>query len=451
MIKKAFSLLTLIAFLSLLSISTTAQEFSPEQKLIINEKVQKLAVDYELFSQLSEDGIRISGFYSKKLRNLFETDIETNSSIIYNDVNLVNTNEEKLDIDEYIQFVGKSFPNGLAIKLTDIQIAEPEKDDKSDNYFIIFQAEKKIMGLYQSKFVYSNSVKLYFKIEFIEISENVYDNFTIKAISKQPFKIKKRKIKEQEFDVFVSGGKSSITASSPSYNDSLSFSPETGFVGGVNYNIFVNNKFGIGIGLGLSKYKSSAYLAHYAESYETIDSEGETYIRNVDAVNLIENWDILYADLPINLYYRVKLSNKFLVQMGVSTCFSLKLKDNYNMTGIYTYTGYYPRLNVSLSDLPENNFGTNQQTNYNGQLNLSPLNVSISGELTFKYLLDNYKSIYMGFRYSRNLMNIQGNSAESYKLSLPDGSFNSILNSGSSIGIRYAGIQLGIIFKLKKK
>ena len=120
-----------------------------------------------------------------------------------------------------------------------------------------------------------------------------------------------------------------------------------------------------------SSWRASSDQSWYTINYQSVtpqvDMDGESFELRATYKNWQEKQQALFMDIPLTLQYRHTLSNKISLQGSGSGKISIPISSSYKTTdGSITTIGYYSRLNVELSDLPEYGFTTITDS-YNGK------------------------------------------------------------------------------------
>jgi hypothetical protein len=126
---------------------------------------------------------------------------------------------------------------------------------------------------------------------------------------------------------------------------------------------------------------------------------------------------------------------------------SLPLKSNYNSTGIFSFTGYYPAYNVLLKDLPEYGFVNDASVSGKGEYELRKYFFEAVAGAGFQFLIANKIQLSAGVSYARSLTDIADYTKPYDFLLLSDneginsmlgGSYRSMIESfGLNLSVRY--------------
>jgi hypothetical protein len=82
------------------------------------------------------------------------------------------------------------------------------------------------------------------------------------------------------------------------------------------------------------------------------------------------------------------------------------LKKDYNSSGIFTFTGYYPEFNVLLSDLPEYGFASDAVVSTSGEAELKQYFAEGVIAAGFQFLIANKIQLSLGASYAKTLTDI---------------------------------------------
>ena len=200
---------------------------------------------------------------------------------------------------------------------------------------------------------------------------------------------------------------------------------------GVNYTKVTNN-------LGLSSY--------YIE-YQTVDTDDEEYTRIVISDNINEIQKYTFLDVKLGLQYRINLSSKLKLNISANGMYSLNLNNEYESDGIFSYQGYYPQYNITLYDLPQYNFASNQNLETKGDLDLGS-SISLLLGLGMELRLSEGINLQLEGYYQQGLNNISKNKTESYIISDNPSDFNSIISASSETKLSGYGLSIGLVFVL---
>lgn len=225
-------------------------------------------------------------------------------------------------------------------------------------------------------------------------------------------------------------------------NSSISFSFEAGY--------YFSKYIGVATGISFSPYKTALSLDNYANSFDTIDSEGEIYERRISGDQIKEIQKISFVEIPVLLCLNYPYSRIIGLYLQSGINMSIPITNSYSSSGTFTYTGYYPEYNVLLENLPYEGFVSNIESEVQGNLCIKKLNpqaVAIGG---FYFYPDKQVQISVGFLYKRMLTGIyDGSNTESLQLSTNEGQIRSMMNGCSKVTTNSAGIMVSLRYFIK--
>jgi len=211
-----------------------------------------------------------------------------------------------------------------------------------------------------------------------------------------------------------------------------------------------SKSIGLSIGLGFDSYKTDLSLNTYANKFNSIDSENESYERRIAGTDIKEIQTISFLNLPLCIDFQLPVSSRFgfFLQTGIS--FSIPMSKKYNSSGTFTYTGFYPAYNALLQDLPAYGFVSNTEIKSDGSLELKTFNIDGMANAGFQYLIRNKIRIALGIHYNRSLSNISKySSPDSFQLSSDINQINSMMGGSSKVTAQSIGLRLSFRYYLK--
>lgn len=180
---------------------------------------------------------------------------------------------------------------------------------------------------------------------------------------------------------------------------------------GIGYTYFFTSGFGIQTGLEYSIYNSKMKVPDMSESYLTWDNEFKNaemrYSYNVE--NVEEKQHAGYLQIPLMANYRIKVSDNsmFYISAGGKVGFPVK-KTYKHSVGEITTEGYYPSLDVTINDIPEQGFGTYQSLSSKGDMDLKT-SWLLSAETGMNWKLTESLSLYTGVYVDYGLNDVSKN------------------------------------------
>lgn len=213
---------------------------------------------------------------------------------------------------------------------------------------------------------------------------------------------------------------------------------------------FFTKYIGVATGIGLSPYKTVLSLDNYANTFNTIDSEGELYERRITGDQIKETQKISFVEIPLMICLNYPYSRIIGLYLQTGINMSIPITNNYTSSGTFTYSGYYPGYNVLLTELPYEGFVSNVNSNVQGTLNIKKLNPQVAAIGGFYFYPDKQVQISVGFLYKRMLADISENSTlESNQLSTTEGQIRSLMEGCSKVTTSSTGIIVSLRYFIK--
>lgn len=230
----------------------------------------------------------------------------------------------------------------------------------------------------------------------------------------------------------------------------LNSNAQNSFGGSIDIGYFFSKHIGLSTGIGFTSYKTQLTLASYQNTFNTTDSEDESYERQVTGTNITEEQKVGLLSLPVCLDIRLPLNKKigFFLQTGVNLAIPVSKK--YTSSGTFTFKGYYPGYNVLLSDLPTYGFPTNFKSTASGQLEIKSLNVNVIAATGFDYFIQKQIQIAVEATYSKSLSNISAySSPDKFQLSSDINQINSLMGGSSKASVQSVGVNIRLRYFFK--
>jgi outer membrane protein OmpA-like peptidoglycan-associated protein len=259
----------------------------------------------------------------------------------------------------------------------------------------------------------------------------------------------------QEISLSTAGGFSGLRYTMQ--NGTATLKP--GFQAGVGYTRFFNRSWGISTGLGLGHYQTKAKLdPNTVYSSYQVDNEGSAFEYRVKAKGYEETQHLYAVNLPMLLQYQSLPAHKTQLYTLAGVKLSLPLSSHFSSSADeISAAGYYPDVNVEMTDLPAHGFGT--QTNWKKEGDYSfNLALGLSAETGVKFWLSPRGYLYAGAYMDYGLNDLkkeQGSAALlSYNPATLSGSqatgVLSLSTTTGSVHLLSYGIRLRLAFSLGK-
>lgn len=240
----------------------------------------------------------------------------------------------------------------------------------------------------------------------------------------------------------VNKGTGSLTKAESSPATSISALLEIG------YSLSPNLDFSSGAGFII--YNSSINLGAYTTSYDTTDSENEAYKRHIDGNGISETQKITFLTIPVMMNISIPVTEKFGFYIRPGIKMLLHLNSAYDNSGTFNYSGYYPKYNVTISDVPFEGFETAANNIGSGELLINPLNFELYTSAGAEFSLQRKLKLTFGVEYRKVLSSISDYEVPaSFKLTTKPGQMNSIMAGCEDISAKAFGISVGLRYYLK--
>lgn len=173
----------------------------------------------------------------------------------------------------------------------------------------------------------------------------------------------------------------------------------------VNFRYFFNDNWGIGTAVGISSYAAKGIF-----NSELRDSRyDEVNMRNYEYIARADNWqerqNMILFELPIGVYYRTEIANKWNFMAGLGVRLDVPVWSNYMVKdGSYSLSAYYPDLGVEFNNMPQHGLYT-QTESLKGKNQLRTVDAQVFADLGFTYNVSNALGLYMGLYAAYGLTN----------------------------------------------
>jgi hypothetical protein len=218
----------------------------------------------------------------------------------------------------------------------------------------------------------------------------------------------------------------------------------------VDVGYFFSKYFGLSTGIGLSPYVTQLSLDSYSNSFDTIDSENESYERRISGNDIEETQKIYFLEIPVllNFQYPFCKAIGFFVQGGINL--AIPLSNNYSSSGIYSYSGYYPAYNVLLEDIPYEGFKSNVHNDVSGELKIKTVNPELIASGGFYFRTEKQYQISFGFFYKSMLSDISDYTpVTSFQLSTHENQVRSFMEGSEKASANSMGILISMRYYFK--
>ncbi len=256
---------------------------------------------------------------------------------------------------------------------------------------------------------------------------------------------------KNEFSIYAGAGMQGLQ-----YTNNLGdAATKPDFQAGIGFTHFLSSRWGIRSGLEIGYYHSRATLTPGTPftSYE-IDSEGQAFEYRVKAGGYTEDQKLYTVNIPLLAQFQTPAAGKQQFYAAAGVKLGLPLSQRYNTSaGDITASGYYPHLNIEITDLPVHGFGKQSGWSSEGEYDLKP-SVSLAAEAGLRFRLSSGRSLYAAAYIDYGLNDIRKTEGSAALLtynpnglvqSKATGLFN-LNNAVSDTRLIAYGIKLGFVF-----
>lgn len=237
------------------------------------------------------------------------------------------------------------------------------------------------------------------------------------------------------------------------YPKSNGWVPGFGYMGELRYTHFFGKHFGIGFGVGYNQANGRYnYNNTSVETGLTHPDNGLTYDLHTVADNWMERQSIALLTVPVELFWRAPLSDKWSFLFGVGGQFELPLNASYDAyAGSVETQGYFPATNVTYRNLPDHGFRV-YDANHQGTIDsVAAYGISVIADLGFNYALSNNWGLYLGLYGGYGITNMKTTTSADPLIAISDADASQLDYNGvwaseeiSDAHMLYAGAKIGI-------
>ncbi len=463
-------------------------ELSRQQTLKMLTELDSLVTEYAASCSFMGDPLTATEERARFL-SLFESD----SVEVFDDINpnidpsaVERINEQNKTVDNYIWGILREFNSyDTYVTRTNVASAAERMYRKDSNLYTTVSVRKRSLGALKDT-LKCKTVNTDANLElWIRIYDTVQFNMKIARISKEgPLGVDwnytyaklKRKKMETHFNLkpvysqLVPSGfvqvdpPNKIVVNHNAFLESEHISDlgltskylggSYGINGEVEFRFFKKNEeknrtsgFSLGVGGGL--YNSFFQAERYTDVLYHTDKDGDLFYEFTHVDDLRESWMMFSADIPL------KYSSEKWKSFEKGRYFKLGVRLSYMMgtgkaEGILTRSGYYPKYGVTIEEVEEYGFVTDQPLNERMDLDINPYNVAVELSAGRKRRSKSGKAIwYIGFNIGAYGLDVIGNNAENLYAAPEDHSQNreyqGILPMMTAAHLGYVGIEVGIL------
>lgn len=235
-----------------------------------------------------------------------------------------------------------------------------------------------------------------------------------------------------------------------------------GFLGGIQYQYFFNDNFGLGIGAQVSKYNSKVVYDAYSFSEEglTHPDNGMNYTRNTEISEWTERQSMLAVEIPIQALYETPMSGNWKFQAGLGATLIFPVSSTFETEkGYMKASGIFPEINpyTPIETPAKYGFGSfeNAYSDANGDItNMKSFGLGLQADLGFRYDFNQKLGLYTGLYFDYGVMNVIEASEQEYSSWGEEGAiYNSAFDCKevSQVNPFEFGLKLGLRFNIRDK
>jgi hypothetical protein len=218
----------------------------------------------------------------------------------------------------------------------------------------------------------------------------------------------------------------------------------------------LTSHIGIGTGVELAQYKQQVRSRNswVSSSNYQVDASSSAFLYTVRADNYKEKQTLQAVEIPLYLAYKTPINKgiDFNFRAGVKYFLPLKYKFDVTANNVKG-TAYYPDVNLSIDDLPEYGFGTQNSYSASGEYQTRGIVMSIF-ELGFTFDTGKKNALYAAMFFEKGSGSILKQDKEASFIgynasSVTDRKANGLYSTHKNADIRPVGfgLTLGWVFK----
>ena len=434
-------LATLIAILATASVSVFSQPISDAQKEAFRTEVEKLMKTYNNVASLTNSEGKVDLGKIGILKGMF---IETPKNIVFNDLLPQKVEGDKyLNPTSYTQYASRYYPEGLDIIFI-VENISFEPLPVKGTYTAIVKTKKVVRGFYDSKRIHSYDGNLFFYVN-AKLTGTEVSNLGISFVA-DPEKHAQMQSNKSMGGLYA--GLSGSFSNSMLFNTTIFTNDKWDAVNGNNMlpsiEVFymITKGFGVGTGIRFGKYSTTLKIDNYNNQLSnpvTDDDNDEYYpifsISELQELNMINS-----IDIPIFLKFRGgKGKTGFYFDIGA--IYSKLRSATYTLDGSASVKGYYPEYNVTLENIPEYNFSTQEFNAAEEDMNIPSSNLSVATSMVLSFMVYRDITLRVGVNATFGLTDLMYYESrhpfDFYATTGLDGDKTNILTVGAEIGVYY--------------
>lgn len=423
-------------------IFSNAKDFTAQEDKFIKQKITGLIKQYELLSTFKGNNNLLSVYKQQQFRELFIS----NNSFHFNDLSEKNNKGKMLTIDQYLFLLKSYYKNSLSVQLELYENNFKYERISRKEYQVNVKAHKKVVGFQKESYIHSFEKDLWFVIRFNK-SLNKFIIFAVDDKPASPKVYQPKKDTGNALELYYNLSLVQLSHDLTSFTSNLNGSAENNISFGMIYRAHLVKGLNLLTGLQYNNIGSKYILPDYHFEYNSIDADDEEYNRIVNSDKISEIQKNTFLDIQLGVQYRIPLSKSVRFNFSLSGLYSINIESEFESEGTFSYQGYYPQYNITLYDLPQYNFASDQALSKSGEMDLI-YGFSMLAGLGFEFRLSELMNFQLEGYYQQSLKNLSENERVNYVISDNPSDLNSLMNASSYTKITGYGLKIGFVFIL---
>lgn len=169
----------------------------------------------------------------------------------------------------------------------------------------------------------------------------------------------------------------------------------------LQYDYFFKNRWSVGLGVGYSTMNIKYNKSNISGNDVIKDSDGDMFDFKYTIKKFNENVKINQVSIPITVQYRSANENGIYARAGFQVGLAMNSKVHSELNDVIT-TGYFPKYNLEIDDLPLHGFGHFDQFKKENDIELDT-RYSVIGEVGYMQNIADRQNIYIGVYFDFGL------------------------------------------------
>ena len=204
----------------------------------------------------------------------------------------------------------------------------------------------------------------------------------------------------------------------------------------------------VSIGLSIGLNTGEWVIQSDTVSILTVDIDNESYFRNIYARDLVDRYFLISLGLPIEFKMPDKLLSGFPIKPYAKVTPQYLIISDFKGTGNFTFTGFYPQYNVTLTDIVEYDFGDSHVSDQSYDQDYEDLQLRYEIGISINPLVK-LKSAQLGLELFYNYQKLNFRQSNSSYISIGTENYVGIGGYAREQSINSFGARLTILMKDK--